>query len=148
MRANLHNARSRRPLSPGRRRRGVLSIELILILPILLTLLVGMFEFSALLVARQQLVAASREGARVAALGGDATAVQQAVQQYLGTGNLAGAQVQAVLTDSSGNPVASGDPVTVAVQIPATQAVPDMLRFVGFSMQNVTLTAQTVMRKE
>jgi hypothetical protein len=36
----------------------------------------------------------------------------------------------------------------VTISIPATQAVPDLLAFVGFSLRKHRLTAQTVLRKE
>jgi Flp pilus assembly protein TadG len=124
------------------------AVELLVALPIVLAVLLGMIEFSMLLVARQQILVASREGARVAALGGTADDVDKAVHQFLGTGSLAGAQVQAQLTDQSGQPVPSGGAVAVTVSLPTAQAVPDLLRFIGFSLGNDVLTVQTVMRKE
>ncbi len=135
--------------APRRRaRRAGAALELLLVLPVLLSLLVAMVEFSLLLVARQQLAGASREAARVAAQGGDLAAVQAAASLYLGTGNLANAQVLANLTDEGGMPLPSGAPVVVTVQVPATQAAPDLLAFVGLSLMDETLSAQTVMRKE
>jgi Flp pilus assembly protein TadG len=132
----------------GRRRPAAVAVELLLALPLLLAVLLGTIEFSMLLVARQQLLVASREGARVAAQGGDATDVEQAVQLFLGASSLAGASVQAVLTDDSGQPLPTGAPVAVTVTLPTTQVVPDLLGFIGFSLRGDTLTAQTVMRKE
>jgi Flp pilus assembly protein TadG len=135
------------PPRRARRRAGV-AVELLLVFPILLSLLLAMVQFSMLLVARQQLAGASREAARVAAQGGDLTAVQTAASLYLGQGNLSNAVVEAVLTDSNGMPLPSGAPVAVTVQVAATQAAPDLLRFVGVSLKNEVLSAQTVMRKE
>jgi Flp pilus assembly protein TadG len=123
-------------------------IELLFALPILLAVLLAVVEFSLILVARQQLVTASREGARVAAQGGTVADVVQAVQQFLGTGTLSGAAVSAVLTDDNGVPLPSGSPVAVTVSLPLTQVAPDLLRFVGFSINGQTLATQTVMRKE
>ena len=137
--------------SPRRRarRRAGAALELLLVLPVLLSLLLAMVQFSMLLVARQQLAGASREAARVAAQGGDLTAVQAAAALYLGQGNLAAnAQVLASLTDDGGMPLLSGAPVAVVVQVPATQAAPDLLAFVGLSLKDEMLSAQTVMRKE
>jgi Flp pilus assembly protein TadG len=131
-----------------RRRRGRFALELLLVLPILLALVAGMVEFSLLLGARQQLVAASREGARVAAQGGDPMEVDRAVRTFLGQGSLQAAQVQSVLTDAAGNPLSTGDSVQVVVQLPATQAAPDLLAFVGVSLHDQVLVARTVMRKE
>jgi Flp pilus assembly protein TadG len=135
------------PRRRARRRAGV-AFELLLVFPILLSLLLAMVQFSMLLVARQQLAGASREAARVAAQGGDLTAVQAAASLYLGQGNLANAQVEADLTDANGMPLPSGAPVAVTVLVPATQAAPDLLVFVGLSIKDEVLSAQTVMRKE
>jgi Flp pilus assembly protein TadG len=129
-------------------RRATVAVELLLALPVLLAVLLGVVEFSLLLVARQELVTASREGARVAAQGGAQTDVIQAVQQFLGAGNLSSATITAVLTDAMGQPLASGQPVSVTVSLPATKAAPDLLKFIGFSIGGETLTAQTIMRKE
>ena len=117
-------------------------------LPVLLAFLLGMLEFSMLLIVRQELLTASREGARVAAQGGGAADVEQAARVFLGTGSLSRANVVSVLTDDTGTPLPSGSPVAVTVSIPASQAVPDLLAFVGLSIRNETLAAQTVMRKE
>ena len=135
------------PRRRARRRAGV-ALELLLVFPILLSLLLAMIQFSMLLVARQQLAGASREAARVAAQGGDLLAVQTAASLYLGTGNLAAAQVQAALTDANGMPLPPGASVVVTVQLPATQAAPDLLVYIGLSLKNEMLSAQTVMRKE
>jgi Flp pilus assembly protein TadG len=131
----------------GRRRRGSLTMELLLVLPILMTVILGAFEFSMLAQTRQQLLVASREGARVAALGGTAADVQQATQQALG-GALKNATIQLNITDANGAPLPSGQPVSVLVSVQAGQAVPDLLAFIGYSIGKETIAAQTVMRKE
>ncbi len=133
--------------SPGRKG-GILALELLFALPVVLALLLAMIEFSTLLVARQQLLAASREGARVAAQGGTADDVAAAVRLFLGAGPLGNATVDAVLAGADGQPVPSGGAVAVTVRLPTAQAVPDLLAFIGFSIQNETLVTQTVMRKE
>jgi Flp pilus assembly protein TadG len=121
---------------------------LLLVLPVLLALLLGMIEFSLLYAARQHLTTASREGARVAALGGDQFAVQQAIQNVLGNSNLGGATLQATLTDGLGQPLPTGAPVQVTLTIPAAQAVPDLLGIIAVTLGDQVITAQTVMRKE
>jgi Flp pilus assembly protein TadG len=136
--------RSRR----ARRRPGRLAIELLLILPVLLALLGGLIEFSVLLVARQQLANASRQGARVAALGGDAATVEQAARLALGSGAVSAATVVSVLTDDTGVPLPSGAAVQVTVQVPAASVAPNMLGVLGFSLGDRLLAAVTVMRKE
>jgi hypothetical protein len=126
-------------------------VELILTFPILFALFLGMIEFSMLLYARQQLSAASREGARVAALGGQLPDVEQTVRRYLGAGRLGEAQIS--LTDVIGQPLPEGtslpgESIEVWVRLPANRAAPDLLRFVGYSIQDEEIVARTVMRRE
>jgi hypothetical protein len=127
-------------------------VELLFVFPILLGLLLAMIEFSMLLFSRQQLVAASREGARTAALGGDLVDVRDTVRRCLGEGRLGDADVS--MTDVAGQPlsmaqaVPSGEPVEVWVRLPANHAVPDLLRIVGFSIRDEEIVARTVMRRE
>lgn len=134
--------------APRRRRRGSMSIELLFVLPVALIVLMATIEFSMFLTARQQLTAASREGARVLALGGTPEEAEDAARLFLGSGRLAGATVTVFDTDDNGDPVPAGEPVTVRVSIPTAQAVPDLLAFIGFSLNGDVLVAQTVMRKE
>src|SRR5947208_3221112 len=90
-------------------RRGGSAIELLFALPVLLVVLFGTVEFAMVLIARQQLLAASREGARVAAQGGTADEVEDAVRTFLGQGSLSQATVASVLADDFGNPLPSGE---------------------------------------
>lgn len=129
-------------------RRGHVAIELLVVLPILLTVLLGTVEFSLLLTVQQQVSLASREATRVAATGGSVAEIEQAVRQTLGESRFAQATVRAMLTDSNGEPLASGEPIAVQVQLPATAAVPDLLVFAGISIRNQVVMGQTVMRKE
>jgi len=129
-------------------RRAGAAMELIFVLPIFLALLFGMIEFSMLLSARQQLTNAAREGARVAAMGGTDDEVRQAVSQFLGAGSLSNAEVSVAMTGLNDTQPQSGEPVQVEVTMPAASAVPDILRFVGFSVRNQRLAAKAVMRKE
>ncbi len=141
---------------PGRpsstRRRGHLTLELLMVFPILLVLLLAMVEFSLILHARQQLLSASREACRVAALGGSAEAVQSEAKRCLGEGRLGDADVE--LTDEWGQPlpggqaVPSGSAVMVWVRLPTWHAVPDLLRFIGYSIKDDEIVGRTVMRRE
>lgn len=134
------------------RRRGILTFELLLILPILLLLVLAMVQFSLTLHARQQLVAASREGCRIAAIGGDLGEVERTIRRTLGNGRLAEADIE--LTDEAGSPIVagqavpSGDAVAVWLRIPTTAVVPDLLRFMGYSIKGEELVARTLMRRE
>lgn len=141
-----HRSGSRR--SHAGKRRASVAIETILLLPVFLVVLFGTVEFGMVLIAKQQLLTASREGARVGALGGDETEVRAAVARVLGTGNLASADVQARLTDDNGLPLASGEPVEVSVDLPAGSAAPNLLRLIGYSLDGQHVVARTSMRKE
>jgi hypothetical protein len=134
------------------RRRGALVLQLLLILPLLLLLVLAMVQFSLTLFARQQLVAASREGCRVAALGGNLGEIERSVHRVLGAGRLGDAVIE--VTDEAGTPVPSGlavpsgDAVAVWLRVPTAYAVPDLLRFIGYSHRDEELIARTVMRRE
>lgn len=136
----------------GRPRRGILAFELLLVLPILLIVVLAAVQFSLTLYARQQLVAASREGCRVAALGGNLTEVESTIRRTLGNGRMADADIE--LTDETGNPltdgmtIPSGNPVAVWLRLPTVHVVPDLLRFIGYSIQTDEMVARTVMRRE
>lgn len=141
--------------SPGARaglRSGYLLFELLLLFPVLLVLILAAVEFGMLLHARQQLIAASREGCRVAAVGGTQEDVAEMVRQVLGPGRLGDAEVHLTLAD--GTPVASpseiptGEAVAVWVRLPARYAVPDLLRFIGYSLRDDQIIGRTVMRRE
>src|SRR5262245_45570198 len=125
-----------------KRRRGSITIEAILLLPVFLVVLFATIELGLVLMARQQLLTARREGARVGALGGDESEVLAAVGRVLGDGNLAAADVQTRLTDDSGLPLPAGETVDVIVDLPATAAAPDLLRFIGYSLDGQRIVAR------
>lgn len=128
-----------------RKRRGILAIELLFALPLIFGLLLAMIQFSMFLSARQQVANATREGARVLALGGNADEVRLAVDRFLGPQT---ADISATFTDGNGNPVAPGQPVEIIVRIPTKSMVPDMLGMIGFGWGDSKLIAKAVMRKE
>lgn len=134
------------------RRRGSMTFELILIFPIALAFFLAMVEFSMIITARQQLLAASREGARVASIGADLPEVETTIKRCLGTGVLSDAEI--TMTNGNGDEIStsltvhSGEPVEVWLRLPTAHAVPDMLRFIGYSIRNDELVARTVMRRE
>lgn len=129
-------------------RQGTLTIELLLVLPILLTLLAGMIQFSMVLTARQQLLAASREGARVAARGADINEIHSCVHRTLGHGSLEHAKVHCQrIHDDSPDHVCSRDRVEVTVHVPSDKAVPNFLCFIA-RLGGTELSATTVMHCE
>lgn len=125
------------------RRRGVLSMELLLTLPIFATLLFGLFEFSLLFFARGDVVEASRAGARQASIQGTTLEdVEAAVRHSLGPRMASRATVNAVLGQYS------GDEVIVGVRVPMSSAAPNLLWPIGFNLQGRDLYCQTRMVKE
>ena len=129
-------------------RKASVALELLLVLPIGVVISLAIVEFSMILMVRQQLSAASREGARVASVGGTELEIDLAVRTFLGTGTLSKAKVTSVLTDPGGTPIPSGMPVQVVVSLPTATAVPDMLAPFGFSIADDIVYARTIMRKE
>ena len=125
------------------RRRGTMTMELILTLPILMVLLLGIFQFSFLMYARSDVVQAARAGARLATLNG---IYPEDVEQEVGR-SLAGKfrssyRVQSTLGEYS------GDEVVVTVRVPMTAAAPNLLWPLGYNIRGRDLVAETRMTKE
>jgi hypothetical protein len=133
------------PSKTKSQRRGLLAIELLFALPLIIALLLGMIQFSLFLSARQQVTNATREGARVLALGGNADEVRLAVDRFLGPQL---AHISATLTDINGDPIVPGQPVEIIVRVPTKYLVPDMLGMIGFGWGDSKLISKAVMRKE
>lgn len=134
-------------------RAGVLAFELILVLPLLLMVILAMVQFSLLLTARQELLAACREGARVASHGGSRGAVRAEVEatvhRLLGHGRLSGAEIRICWhPDDPDKPENGRERVEVVVAAPAAQAAPNFLGWAGFTLGNKHLMAATVMNVE
>jgi len=121
---------------------------LLLVLPFLVAVLLAVVELSQLVVTTQRLDAACAQGTRVAAQGGDEEEVEQAVRRVLAAESFKNVEVEPLLRDRSGRPLPSGAEVEVRLSLKATDAVPDLLSVIGFSLRNEKLSAQTVMRKE
>jgi hypothetical protein len=123
----------------GRRsgRRGVLSMELVLTLPILCLLLLAMFY------SRSLIVEASRVGARKASLPGvTETDVEDEIRRVLVPRLQQGLHVDVDFGEKS------GDVVTVSVAVPMTAASPDLLWPIGFSLKGQNLFSETRMVRE
>lgn len=124
-------------------RRGILSAELLLTLPILTVLLFGLLEFSLLFFARGDVVEASRAGARAARLyGATIESVEEEVRNSLGGRLSSHARVIANLGTKT------GDEVSVAVEVPMAVASPDLLWLIGYSLNDRELICETRMAKE
>jgi len=148
-------AKKRRPRNL---RRAVLSVELVLTLPILLTVVLAMTQFAILLMSTQTISAAANVGAREASLpsatvASTTAAVQRAVAgwQFAGSADLT-VNVQARDGDTGVAKnladAVTGDVVLVQVKVPSIEAAPNLLKFIGLSIEDQWLQSTTVVRKE
>lgn len=118
-------------------------MELVMTLPLLMLLLLAIFEFTLLFYARGKVVEASRAAARIATHpGADFEHVEEAARWSLGPVLAQHALVQMVPGQFS------GDPVIVVVNVPMSDAAPDLLWPIGFGLRGQFLTSETVMRQE
>ena len=130
-------------------RPGIVVVELLLIMPIFLILLTAMIEFSLIFVARQELMAACREGCRVASHGAPNAEVRAAVETVLGDSRLSKADVNIThFEEDHVLPNAPRDRVRVVVHLPTTVVVPDFLGLVGISFAEDEIACGTVMSME
>lgn len=152
----IRPSRSRR-----RDRKGLaLSVELIVVLPVLLLVLVAMVEYGILLVSSQGISAAANVGARQAALPSTSKVdVEAAVQAALGGFIWQGRQETLVFVNGAkDNSLApdtgllyastTGDEIQVTVSIDADEVTPDILRYIGLSLAGSQATSTFVTRRE
>lgn len=126
-----------------RRRKGVLSMELVLVLPIVMTVLFAVFEFSCVFLSRGSIVDAARAGARTAALdGASPERVEDRVRRTLGKQLGRNAQIFTRLGDRT------GDEVIVGVRVPMQDAAPNMLWPIGYDLNGRYLQTEIVMVRE
>ncbi len=127
-------------------RSGSLSLELVIVLPILLTVLLAVVQIASYLMATQAIQAAAMAGVREATLPGAATArVRNAV-----TGALSGwSFVTALREDDIQIADLPGGRVSVTVSVDADKAALNtMLHLPGFDLSNKKIRGQYIMRKE
>src|SRR5579872_1746077 len=130
--------RPRGTTTPARRRTGLAAVELAMVLPILGIMLMGFLEFTLLFYARSSVVEASRAGARAATrVGSDQSQIEREASLVLFPTLRQGLQIE------QAGGIHSGDPVTVAVQVPMNLASPDLLWIVGYSLRGKFLYAES-----
>ncbi len=150
--------KQRRPKSL---RRGVVTLEVILCLPVLIIATLAALEFGVVLVVQQAITAAAIEGAREAGRGSTPNKVAAAVDTILAVHNIAGATAGTpdarVQVEVGTNSAAVGDTsipctptgpatlgsgevrVTVCVRMTdGDRPVPDWLGYFGFSLTGKT----------
>ena len=112
---------------------GAAAVEFALILSVLLLLVVGIIQFSLLFNAQLSLNHSTREGVRVYAITGDATAGEDAAK-------LAATSLDPTLMSFSNTACNSGQPTELSATYPWTIRIP------FFAITNLTLSATGVMR--
>ena len=128
----------------GNTRVGAAVVEFAIVAPLFILLTLGMMEVSRMVMVKQLLINASREGARLAVLPSvTAEEVLAHVSQELSASAVNGVQVTIQPMELVG--AAVGTPITVSLSVPAASVgwIPNPV----FAM-NHTLTASTTMRKE
>src|SRR3954451_17386085 len=133
----------RRPLKPGTRR-GTSAVELALVLPVFLSLVMGMIEASRLGMVAQLLTTAAREGCRVAVVPGHTQDDVQARINAVLSGS--GVSVGTVTpSPSTWQSAPMGTPITVSLSVPYSQ-----VSWLGtpFFLSNATVSASATMSSE
>lgn len=128
-------------------------VEIAIALPILLALLVGIFEFARAYNVQQVITNAAREGAREGVLptSGQAEALVR-TNNRLANANIVSATVTFACTDLNGNGCDTGDEVSVTVAVPYTFVFIGPVLSLFASGDNdpgtINLTSTATMRKE
>jgi Flp pilus assembly protein TadG len=134
-----------------RRDSGQSLVEFAIVLPILLALLVGIFEFGVAWNRKQVLTNAAREGARLAVLPSTAgtDTVDFQIDAYLTSAGIAPGNVARSYSNIPGD---TGDTVTIQLQMnhtmPFVSSVAGLLVAGGETPGSVTLTSVVNMRHE
>jgi len=131
--------------SQRRRRLGaVLSMELILVLPIMIAMICAMIEFGMLWSSGQRVKEAATAGCRTATFrGADEAAIRKSIERTLGRKSLV-----AEYSLDIDKPGPDSKEVAVTVSVPMKAAAPDLLAFIGFGLKQRAVIARTIMRCE
>lgn len=126
-----------------RRHGAVLSMELVLVLPIVFLLLFALLEFSLLMAAYARVCSAAQSGARhMSITGAEPVAVQQYINQLLGPALSNSAAITVLPAEYAGQ-IGS-----VQLSVPMKNASPDLLWFIGFGLAGRALEARSAMVME
>lgn len=170
---NGHRSQRRIVRRAARLRRGSVTLELIVMLPVWLIVMGAIVQFGLLIGNRQQVALAARVGAEeasrtpgLAAAGGVPGNVVEVVEQQLqssgieqckitlehnlaGTATLSTGTCECPTLGVSGDwPPESGDYVRVTVYVPATQLAPNVLKFFGLDISDRFIRNATTFRHE
>ena len=125
--------------------------EIAIALPLLLLMLIGIWEFARGSQIQEVVVNAAREGARIVVLpnssGGTVDSATNVVNRYLASGSISGATVSI-----TGNVGFTGEPMTVQVSVPYSfNLIGPVIRLATGSSGgpgDITLSSQATMRHE
>ncbi|MDW8243464.1 MAG: hypothetical protein RMJ88_09655 [Thermogemmata sp.] len=120
-------------------------MEILLTLPLLLLVAAGLVGLADLLVAEQLVGEAAARAARVAALGGDETEVQQVVAAVLGEHRASRARILIGSPEGTPSPPAPGQPLEVRVELRVRDAT---LTWLVPANPNELLIGRAVMLRE
>jgi len=126
------------------RKGALLSAEMLIVFPVMVVIVFGMVETSLVISTYNQLKHASSVGCRCCSIspGDGSAAVAMAIRAALNDDKLI--DTVTVICDDSG---VSGEICRVTIQLPMSEAAPDLLAALGFQLEG-TLEASTAMRKE
>jgi Flp pilus assembly protein TadG len=139
-------------------RRGAVAVECALILPFLMMVILGIIECGQVMTSEEIITNASREGARLASLGGStigtststgANEVNYRVRSYLIAGGIPSSAATITVTDLDGAvsdlPLSTtGDRIQVTASVPFKKIAWSTPWYFG----SATLTSSSIMRKE
>ena len=131
-------------------RQGAAAVEFAVVAPLFFLVVLGTIEVGRVIMVKQVMTNASREGARLAVLDGSTIAsVNAAVTSYLTAAGISGGSISVLNSGGSSvepSTLSSGDPITVKVSVPFTNI--SLLSKPLFFNSSAKLTASTVMRRE
>jgi hypothetical protein len=129
-------------------RRGLATLELILVLPLLLGLVLAAVEFGMIWSASQRVQMACATACRVGTRPCEnLTVLNNQVQLAAQTSLISQALVQSYSLNFFPG-ANTGDPVIVELKVPMSAAAPDLLQMFGFSLKKRFLYSRIIMRKE
>jgi Flp pilus assembly protein TadG len=138
-------------VSKLQRRRGQATVELALVTPLLMIIVIGIFEFGRAWNEKQVITNAARDGARVASI---TRYSKGAIADDSATNTIARTLATAGITLPAGQPVWSGfkddtgTPVTVSLTIPYTFSFLGPLLQWTTGQSSINLSTQFTMRNE
>jgi Flp pilus assembly protein TadG len=137
----------------NRRVGAILSVEWLMVFPILVAVMFAITEFSLLWSAKHLLEAATYAAAREASLPATSEtarrdATETAIERVLASPKYLAIDGSGYQFDEYTVGSNTGDPVRISLSLPMKTAAPDLLKVIGISIDGKRLTATTVMRRE